>query len=275
VRAYRTFPNRPDRRFPNRRACPRAGRANSSDGLRVGKPAIRQTWKSAVRKNRLVPADGFENHEMPIRCRGQCRSAGAWIGFGRVMLQICQPCGLKAYCPGALFWDQSSLVGCIRRQTSPDKSAGAAGARVCDPQRTPCKSRPENRFDFPLPSACCGSQSRAPVPERGAVTRSTLKSEGLPGFFLLPKAPIALSSSLTTGRWGDLHLTGILCGRTARFPTGRIADFPIGGPVRRPGAPTRRTACGLGNPRYGRLGSLRYEKTASSPPTDLKTMKCP
>jgi hypothetical protein len=37
-----------------------------------------------------------------------------------------------------------------------------AGARVCDPQHTPCKSKPQNCFDFPSPSARCGSQSRAP-----------------------------------------------------------------------------------------------------------------
>jgi hypothetical protein len=46
--------------------------------------------------------------------------------------------------------------------TAPERSAGAAGARDCDPQRTPGKSRPENCLHFPLPSACGGSQSRAP-----------------------------------------------------------------------------------------------------------------
>jgi hypothetical protein len=176
--------------------------------------------------------------------------------------------GLQPALPVRTLWVNSTgqLVG---RQKPANRSA-----EFTPPHRTKGRRVCEDREPAMIPRVK-RAEARAPVPERGAVTRSTLKSEGLPGFFLLPKAPIALSSSLTTGRWGDLHLTGILCGRTARFPTGRIADFPIGGPVRRPGAPTRRTACGLGNPRYGRLGSLRYEKTASSPPTDLKTMKCP
>ena len=63
------FFNRLNRRFSSRRAGPWAGRARLANGLRVGKPAIQQAWKPAVRKNRLVPAVGFENHEMPIRCR--------------------------------------------------------------------------------------------------------------------------------------------------------------------------------------------------------------
>jgi len=52
---------------------------------------------------------------------------------------------------------------------------------------------------------------------------------------------------------------GILRGCTPGFPAGWIADFPIGGPVRGTGPPGWRTVCGLGNPRYGRLRSLRYE----------------
>jgi hypothetical protein len=40
------------------------------------------------------------------------------------------------------------------------------------------------------------------------------------------------------------------------------------------GATGWRTVCGLGNPRYGGLGSLRREQTASSPPSDSKTTKC-
>jgi len=43
----------------------------------------------------------------------------------------------------------------------------AVGARVCDPQRPPCQPRSENCFDFPLPSACCGSQNHAPGLRRG------------------------------------------------------------------------------------------------------------
>ncbi len=73
VRADRRFPNRPDRRFPGRGVGPWVGRIWLADGLRVGKPAIQQTGKSAVRRNRLVPAVGFENPEMPIRCRPQGR----------------------------------------------------------------------------------------------------------------------------------------------------------------------------------------------------------
>jgi hypothetical protein len=69
VGAYRRFPNRLYRRFPNRLACPWVGRVRLAVGLRVGKPAIPQTWKSAVRKNRLVRAVGCENQEMPVRCR--------------------------------------------------------------------------------------------------------------------------------------------------------------------------------------------------------------
>jgi hypothetical protein len=70
-------PNRLNHRFSNRRACRWVGRARLANGLRVGKPAIRQTWKSAVRRNCLVPAVGFDNHEMPIRCRS-CRRTRKW-----------------------------------------------------------------------------------------------------------------------------------------------------------------------------------------------------
>jgi hypothetical protein len=52
VLASRRFPNPLDRPFSNRRVCLRAGRARLTNGLRVGKPAIRQTGKSAVRKKR-------------------------------------------------------------------------------------------------------------------------------------------------------------------------------------------------------------------------------
>ena len=48
-----------------------------------------------------------------------------------------------------------------------------------------------------------------------------------------------------------------------RFPTGWVTDFPIWLSVRGAGAPGGWTVCGLGNPRYGRLGSLRYEKSVS------------
>jgi len=43
-----------------------------------------------------------------------------------------------------------------------------AGARVCDPQRPPCKSRPGSSFGCPLPSVCCGSPSRTPSGAAGA-----------------------------------------------------------------------------------------------------------
>jgi len=64
------------RPMANRRACPWIGRARLAIGLRVGKPAIQQAWKPAVRKNRLVPAAGFENPKMPIKCRVFWRICG-------------------------------------------------------------------------------------------------------------------------------------------------------------------------------------------------------
>ena len=55
-----------------------------------------------------------------------------------------------------------------------------------------------------------------------------------------------------------------------RFPNLLYRRFPNRRTVRVPGAPVWCTACGLGNPRDGRLGSLRYEKTAPGRPLHLK-----
>ena len=65
------------------------------------------------------------------------------------------------------------LSGCCGSQSrAPGLRRGAAprasvGGQVCDPQRTPCKLKPENCFDIPVLSGCCGSQSRAPGLRRG------------------------------------------------------------------------------------------------------------
>jgi hypothetical protein len=48
--------------------------------------------------------------------------------------------------------------------------------------------------------------------------------------------------------------------------------FPNRQAVQGSNAPACGAASGFGNPRYGRLGSLRYEKNASSPPLYLKTI---
>ena len=47
--------------------------------------------------------------------------------------------------------------------TSSDRERpGVPGARVCDPQRVAGKAGPQKEFHLTFPSACCGSESRAP-----------------------------------------------------------------------------------------------------------------
>jgi len=54
-------------------------------------------------------------------------------------------------------------------------------------------------------------------------------------------------------------------GAYRRFPNLLYRRFPNRQTVRGPGAPVGHTACGLGNPRHSRLGSLRYKKAGCAP----------
>ena len=79
----------------------------------------------------------------------------------------------------------------------------------------------------------------------GASSRSTVRQKGHQSFssgLLCPEVFVACANFVTRQRLG----------RSAGFQTCCIADFQIGGGVRR-GA-----VGGFGNPRYSRLGSLRY-----------------
>jgi hypothetical protein len=96
------FPTKLSRQSRNRRVCQGVGSARLANGLRVGKPAIRQTWKSAVRRNRLVPAVGFGNQEMPTRCR-----------TGRRTLNGLRPENRQPHpeAPSAVARGQSNMMG--------------------------------------------------------------------------------------------------------------------------------------------------------------------
>ena len=74
----------------------------------------------------------------------------------------------------------------------------------------------------------------------------------------------SLTQQLSSRKCGA---SGPDAGAYRRFPNLLYRRFPNRQTVRVPGAPVMRTACGLGNPRYSRLGSLRYKKTA--PPLRL------
>jgi hypothetical protein len=65
------------------------------------------------------------------------------------------------------------------------------------------------------------------------------------------------------------HLAGVY----RRFPNLPYRRFPHRQAVQKSDAPGKRTVGGLGNPRYGRLGSLRYKKAAPSLALHLKPIK--
>jgi hypothetical protein len=121
------------------------------------------------------------------------------------------PGGPGAFAPRG--GDGSSPIG------PPHQSAGprfAVGARVCDPQPTPCKTRPQNCFDFRWPSVGCGSQSRAPGLRRSPPLRQ-------PGG--LPESGRGSSVSDTPGSSQETNRTPAGC-QPQRIPVQSTGPLP-------------------------------------------------
>ena len=129
---------------------------------------------------------------------------------------------------------------------------------------------------FYLNSTRCGSQSRAPFPGAGRGSKALSKrpqgraggektNNGRSGSTALPgRCPPSRPSPRGEGAWFVRGVAGGWPGWATGWPQIRRRKGYGGQDRRRAGAPGWRTVCGLGNPRYSRLGSLRYEKTALS-----------
>jgi hypothetical protein len=132
---------------------------------------------------------------------------------------------------------QPALVVRTRRVNATGQIVGrpkpvSQSAGLRPPQQTPSQSKPENGFDFPLPLACCGSQSRAPGLHRGRpvphqagcqLHPSSLMIHPFPPGNPLPARRADILAASPSQNQFKLRRSGIALPRTDQYPQGPAA----------------------------------------------------
>ncbi len=196
------------------------------------------------------------------------------------------PGGPGAFAPRRSAGLQPALVVRMKRVNSTGQVVGrhkpvrrSAGLRP--PQQTPSQSKPENGFDFPLPLACCGSQSRAPGLRPGRPVPHQAGCQLHPSSLMihpfhpgnpLPARRAGIFAVFPSQKQFKLRRSGIALPRqvrTGRFLISRLGSG-VSGERRMTGRRDPAAARGKLNPRCHRLVA---ERNVTIPLTDpLPTM---